>query len=74
MKVGKAMGKSNSLQEIYNMNRPENSQLFREVQALLQSKYPHKKMTATLTMQYLVADSFASGVLRNVESKLLHSS
>jgi hypothetical protein len=74
MEVGEAMEKLNSLQEIYNANRPENTPLFREVQALLQSKYPHKKMTATLTMQYLVADSFASGVLKNVESKLLHSS
>ncbi|MFJ5751664.1 hypothetical protein ACIP97_24325 [Peribacillus frigoritolerans] len=68
------MEKLNSLQEIYNANRPENNPLFREVQTLLQSKYPHKKMNATLTMQYLIADSFASGVLRNVESKLLHSS
>ncbi|MGE7761532.1 hypothetical protein [Peribacillus sp. NPDC097895] len=67
------MGKSKSLQEIYIMNRPENSQLFREVQALLQSKYPHKKMTATKTLQYIVADSVSSGELRNVESRLLYS-
>ncbi|MGE7903436.1 hypothetical protein ACQKNS_03430 [Peribacillus sp. NPDC094092] len=68
------MEKSNSLQEIYNANRPENNELFRAIQAHLQLKHPDKRMTATRTLQYLVADSFASGVLRNVESKLLHSS
>ncbi|MGJ3195072.1 hypothetical protein [Peribacillus frigoritolerans] len=68
------MEKSNSLQEIYNANRPENNELFRAIQAHLQLKHPDKRMTATRTLQYIVADNLASGVLLNVESRLLHSS
>ncbi|MDM5359697.1 hypothetical protein [Peribacillus sp. ACCC06369] len=68
------MDKLKNLQEIYNANRPENNELFRAIQAHLQLKYPDKRMTATRTLQIIVADSVASGVLLNVESKLLHSS
>ncbi|AMM93850.1 hypothetical protein UP17_16340 [Peribacillus simplex] len=68
------MDKLKSLQEIYNANRPENNELFRAIQAHLQLKYPNKKITATRTLQIIVADSVASGKLRNVESRLLHSS
>ena len=68
------MEKLNSLQEIYNANRPENNELFRAIQAHLQLKYPDKRMTATRTLQIIVADSVSSGVLRNVEGRLLHSS
>ncbi|MEK4009959.1 hypothetical protein [Peribacillus sp. FSL M8-0224] len=68
------MDKPKSLQEIYNANRPENNELFRAIQTNLQLKHPDKRMTATRTLQILVADSVASGVLFNVESRLLHSS
>ncbi|MGG1486720.1 hypothetical protein ABEI56_22045 [Peribacillus castrilensis] len=68
------MDKLNSLQEIYNANRPENNELFRAIQAHLQLKHPDKRMTATRTLQIIVADSVSSGVLRNVEGRLLHSS
>ncbi|MGG4197703.1 hypothetical protein [Peribacillus frigoritolerans] len=68
------MDKFKSLQEIYDANRPENNELFQAIQAHLQLKYPDKRMTATRTLQIIVADSVSSGVLRNVESRLLHSS
>ncbi|MED3983479.1 hypothetical protein P4646_05240 [Peribacillus simplex] len=68
------MDKLKSLQEIYDANRPENNELFRAIQAHLQLKYPDKRMTATRTLQYIVADNLASGELLNVESKLLYSS
>ncbi|CAH0207672.1 hypothetical protein SRABI84_02059 [Peribacillus simplex] len=67
------MGKSRSLQEIYNANRPENNELFRSIQQHLQLKHPDKRMTATRTLQIIVADSVSSGELRNVEARLLHS-
>lgn len=68
------MDKLKSLQEIYDANRPENNELFRAIQAHLQLKYPNKRMTATKTLQIIVADSVASGELRNVEARMLHSS
>jgi hypothetical protein len=68
------MEKLNSLQEIYNANRPEDNELFQAIQAHLQLKYPNKRMTATRTLQIIVAHSVSSGVLRNVEGRLLHSS
>jgi hypothetical protein len=74
MEVGEAMEKLNSLQEIYDANRPENNELFRAIQAHLQLKHPNKRMTATRTLQIIVAESVSSGVLRNVEGRLLHSS
>ncbi|MGE7765891.1 hypothetical protein [Peribacillus sp. NPDC096540] len=55
------MDRLKSLDEIYIMNRPEKDKLFIEIQAHLQAKYPEKKMTVTKTLQYLLADSFASG-------------
>ncbi|MEW5553198.1 hypothetical protein ABGT24_19750 [Peribacillus frigoritolerans] len=67
------MGKSKNLQEIYNANRPENNELFRAIQQQLQMKYPDKRMTATRTMQIIVADSVSSGELRNVGARLLYS-
>ncbi|MBT2645131.1 hypothetical protein J7E52_00085 [Bacillus sp. ISL-34] len=67
------MGNSKSLQEIYNANRPENNELFRAIQQHLQAKHPDKKMTATRTLQIIVADCVSSGELRNVESRLLYS-
>lgn len=67
------MDEPKNLEEIYMMSRFENNHTFRAVQAHLQTKHPNKKMTVTLTMQYIVADSFASGELRNVEGRLLHS-
>ena len=67
------MGKSKSLQEIYNANRPENNELFRAVQKQLQLKHPDKRMTTTRTMQIIVAESVSSGELRNVEARLLYS-
>ncbi|MGE7761513.1 hypothetical protein [Peribacillus sp. NPDC097895] len=67
------MDEFKSLQEIYNANRPENNELIRAIQAHLQLKYPDKRMTATRTLQIIVADKIASGELRNVESRLLYS-
>lgn len=67
------MGKSKSLQEIYHANRPENSELFRAIQQHLQMKHPDKRMTATRTLQVIVANSVSYGELRNVEARLLHS-
>ncbi|MGE6609836.1 hypothetical protein ACQKFG_04765 [Peribacillus sp. NPDC076916] len=67
------MGKSKSLQEIYNAHRPENNELFRAIQQHLQMKHPDKRMTATRTLQIIVADSVSFGELRNVEARLLHS-
>ncbi|MFF2853570.1 hypothetical protein [Peribacillus sp. NPDC058002] len=67
------MGKSNTLQEIYSANRPENNELFRAIQQHLQMKHPDKRMTATRTLQIIVADSVSFGELRNLEARLLHS-
>ncbi|MGW6254335.1 hypothetical protein ACWF7H_23770 [Peribacillus butanolivorans] len=50
------MEKPNSLQKIYNANRPENNELYRAIQQHLQMKHPDKRMTATRTLQYIVAD------------------
>ncbi|MBK5501924.1 hypothetical protein [Peribacillus sp. TH14] len=72
-KVGEAMEKPNSLQKIYNPNRPKNNELFRAIQQYLQMKHPDKRMTATRTSQYIVAVSIFSGELRNVESRILYS-
>lgn len=67
------MEKPNSLQKIYNPNRPKNNELFRAIQQYLQMKHPDKRMTATRTSQYIVAVSIFSGELRNVESRILYS-
>ncbi|MFI8495427.1 hypothetical protein ACIGC1_21400 [Peribacillus butanolivorans] len=67
------MEKPNSLQKIYNPNRPKNNELFRAIQQHLQMKHPDKRMTSTRTLQYIVADSVSSGELRNVESRILYS-
>ncbi|MBK5480410.1 hypothetical protein JFV29_00345 [Peribacillus sp. TH16] len=42
------MEKPNSLQKIYNPNRPKNNELFRAIQQYLQMKHPDKRMTATI--------------------------
>ncbi|MGG0284377.1 hypothetical protein ABEY41_04455 [Peribacillus butanolivorans] len=65
------MDRLKSLDEIYIMNRPEKDKRFKEIQAHLQAKYPEKKMTVAKTLQYLLADSFASGELHNVEARKL---
>ncbi|WMX58156.1 hypothetical protein [Peribacillus sp. R9-11] len=52
------MEKPNSLQKIYNANRPENNELFRVIQQHLQMTHPDKRMTATRTLQYIVAVCF----------------
>lgn len=67
------MEKPNSLQKIYNPNRPKNNELFRAIQQYLQMKHPDKRMTATRTSQYIVAVSIFSGESCNVESRILYS-